>query len=115
MNAYRLTVWLCLGLLCLAMGSQQGLSSESTSPIVTGLVWGFPLVLGTLAWLQVRWVLMVGVIGGTIGLALDLSTFIQVTAEGAPLLKNVWGIVISGCLNLLLIVVGGAGFLRVGE
>lgn len=76
-------------------------------------LYGLPLLLIGLLLTQARWALMAGVMYGTVGLALDISTAVQdltkTGAEAEALLMSG----VSGLVNFLLIVLGGRGFLDV--
>ena len=56
---------------------------------------------------------MVGVMYGTIGLALDIATFIQSMTSGVDSLHVVGLILLTALLNFLLIVIGGRQVLTV--
>lgn len=80
-----------------------------------GFLFGIPLVLAGFLLANMRWALMAGVIYGTIGLALDISTLVhEVIGDHAR-----YGVLVltlgTGLLNFLLIVLGGRGFLAVGS
>jgi hypothetical protein len=92
-------------------------SSRATESAWGAFVWntflfGAPFLLAICILLGVRWALMVGVMYGTIGLALDLSTLIQGWSrpETEPLLVLS---AISGLLNAVLIMTAGGAFLDV--
>ncbi len=72
-----------------------------------------PLGLATLVWLKLCWAGMACVIYGTVGLALDIATTIQVLTSDSGLVESVVGSLVSGFLNLLLILFGGWSFLHV--
>ncbi len=100
-------------LIALAVFAQPG--SGTGWPIIrNGFLYGLPLVLLGLLLAQVRWALMAGVMYGTVGLALDISTAVQdltKTGAGAEALLISGA---SGLVNFLLIVLGGRAFLDVG-
>lgn len=88
----------------------------STTP--AGAWWiGFlvlmPLGLGVLVWQGIRWSGMVCVIYGTVGLALDLATAVQILTKDSDVFRQVLSSVVSGLLNFLLTVFGGRSFLDV--
>lgn len=70
-----------------------------------------PVLLGILLCTAKRWVMMVGVVYGTIGLALDLATFVQSLTGETDTVGYLLLIIISGILNFLLILLGGRGIL----
>ena len=77
-----------------------------------GLLVGMPVALAGLLMAGQRWALMAGVMYGTIGLALDISTIVQeVTRTGQS--HTVLLSALTGLLNFLLIAIGGRGFLDV--
>jgi hypothetical protein len=82
--------------------------------IWTGFLFGLPLILIGFLLAGHRWAFMAGVMYGTIGLALDISTAMHElgrleTRDSLPVMSG-----LSGLLNILLIVAGGRGFLDVG-
>jgi hypothetical protein len=77
-----------------------------------GFLVGMPVALAGLLAAGQRWALMAGVMYGTIGLALDISTIVQELTRSA-LPQTVVLSAITGLLNFLLIAVGGRGFLDV--
>ena len=76
-----------------------------------GFLYAFPMVLAALLLTGQRWTLMAGVMYGTIGLALDLSTIVQevTQGQGRSLILALTGI--TGLLDFLLILLGGRAFL----
>ncbi len=76
-----------------------------------GFLYAFPMVLAALLLTGWRWTLMAGVMYGTIGLALDLSTIVQevTQGQGRSLILALTGI--TGLLDFLLILLGGRAFL----
>ena len=88
-------------------------SSPVRQVIRDGFFFGLPLLLAILVLAGLRWALMVAVMYGTLGLALDLATIIQDldSADTQPLRLVMYGT--TGLLNLLVIGVGGYGFLDV--
>jgi len=77
-------------------------------------LFGLPLVLAAAALIGARWSLIVGVMYGTIGLALDISTIIQELSRADEATVALWLSVITGLVNALIITIGGHGFLDVG-
>ncbi len=113
MSIHRIMAVLLAILIALAALSQAG-SGAGGHIIRNGFLYGLPLILMGLLLAHVRWALMAGVMYGTVGLALDISTAVQdLTKTGAGtealLISGV-----SGLVNFLLIVLGGRGFLDVG-
>lgn len=100
-------------LIALAVLAQSG-SGTGGHVVRNGFLYGLPLILMGFLLAQARWALMAGVMYGTVGLALDISTAVQdltKTDAGAEALL-ISGV--SGLVNFLLIVLGGRGFLDVG-
>lgn len=78
------------------------------------LVWflvGIPLFMLVAVRLGYRWALMASVIYGTVGLALDLSTIVQLITKDQPTLAALTANGFSGVLNFLVIAFGGRAFL----
>lgn len=86
-----------------------------TQPLWIGFLVLTPLGLAMLVWRGLWWAAMACVMYGTVGLALDLATTIQILTKdqetGPSFLNNL----ISGCLNFLLILFGGRSFLEVTQ
>ena len=80
-----------------------------------GFLFGLPLILAGCLLASGKWAFMAGVIYGTIGLALDLSTIVLDLTHPIPQQAIVLMNGITGMLNFLLILVGGRGFLHVGS
>lgn len=78
-------------------------------------LYGAPLVLSGFLVAGSRWALMAGVMYGTIGLALDISTVVQELTKGAGQATALLTSGLTGALSFLLILLGGRGFLSVGE
>lgn len=72
-----------------------------------------PLGLGVLVWQGRRWAAMACVIYGTVGLALDLATAVQILTKDEEILGPILSSGASGLLNFLLILFGGRSFLDV--
>lgn len=91
------------------------LTTAPTQPWWIGYLVVTPLGLAILVWRGFRWAAMACVMYGTVGLALDLATTIQIFTKdqeaGPSFLNNL----ISGCLNFLLILFGGRSFLDVTQ
>lgn len=113
----RATVVLLITLMLLAaitrVNLQDALGSLLTHPVQNGFLFGLPLILMGCVIAGARWALMAGVMYGTIGLALDISTLIQELSGQAARHGVLLTSGTSGVLNLLLIVIGGRGFLDV--
>ena len=76
-----------------------------------GFLYVLPLVLAGCVITGQRWALMAGVMYGTIGLALDVSTAVQEITQGQDQGLVLIMSAITGLLNFFLIVLGGRGFL----
>lgn len=79
-----------------------------------GFLVGMPVALAGLLAGGQRWALMAGVIYGTIGLALDISTIVQILTRQNDHPAMIVMSAVTGLLNFLLIVIGGRGFLDMG-
>lgn len=77
-----------------------------------GFLFGLPLILAGCLLASARWAFMAGVIYGTIGLALDISTIVQDLTHPSTQQTVVLMSSMTGLLNFLLILVGGRGFLN---
>jgi hypothetical protein len=110
--------WTLIGLLaglCLIGSNTTHLIPHATE---TGRIgWmlyliAFPITLAGLVWIGWTWTAMACVIYGTVGLALDLATITSILGEqsekGALFLFSV----LSGIVNVLLILFGGRAFLH---
>ena len=72
-----------------------------------------PIGLGMLVWRGFRWAAMACVMYGTVGLALDLATVVQILTKDPDQFFPLLSSLVSGLLNFLLIVFGGRSFLDV--
>lgn len=94
-----------------ALPTGAELTTAPTPPWWIGFLVVTPLCLAVLIWRRYWWATMACVMYGTVGLALDLATTIQILTKdqevGLSLLNNL----ISGSLNFLLILFGGRSFL----
>lgn len=94
-----------------ALTARSELAAAPTQPWWIGFLVVTPLCLALLIWRGLWWAAMVCVMYGTVGLALDLATTIQILSKdpeaGLSFLHNL----ISGGLNFLLILFGGRSFL----
>lgn len=83
------------------------------SPLWIGFLIGVPIGLVILVRQGFRWALMASVIYSTVGLALDLSTLVQLITKDQPTLAMLTTSGFSGLLNFLVIAFGGRAFLDV--
>lgn len=109
---------LLVALMAAAGLQSAGIGSAARTAGSGVLVWNLfffviPLGLGACLLAGARWALMAGVIYGTIGLALDVSTIVQelTKGDGRTVILVMSGV--TGLLNFLLILTGGRGFLDV--
>ena len=86
-----------------------------TQPWWIGFLVLTPLGLAMLVWRGFWWAAMACVMYGTVGLALDLATTIQVLRNDSEVGPSFLNTLISGCLNVLLILFGGRSFLDVTQ
>ncbi|HEX5646438.1 MAG TPA: hypothetical protein VFX56_05665, partial [Nitrospira sp.] len=97
---------LLAGLLAVNIGALTIGSETSTSP--TGAWWiGFfalvPFGLGLLVWRGFRWAVMACVMYGTVGLAMDVATIVQILSKDSDSILTLLSSLVSGFLNFLLI------------
>ena len=114
----RLMAALCLGLLAGAVAfdglhSEQEFVSDLHRSIWYGFQFGLPVLIGGVCLIGTRWAAMVGVMYGTIGLALDIATFVQSMISGTDSLHVIGLILLTALFNFLLIVIGGRQVLHV--
>jgi hypothetical protein len=109
---------LLLGIVAVGFGAltlKSEMATAPTQPWWVGFLILTPLCLAILIWRGFWWAAMACVMYGTVGLALDLATTIQILTKdqetGPSFLNNL----ISGCLNFLLILFGGRSFLNVTQ
>jgi hypothetical protein len=108
---------MALVLFVLVLADLPWLVMDGTSTALYRVIWnaflfGIPVILIGFLLLSVRWVLVAGVMYGTIALALDISTIVQeLTSPKAHRAAFLSGI--TAILNFLLIIIGGRGFLDV--
>ncbi len=74
-----------------------------------------PAILAGLLWGGWHWAAMACVVYGTVGLALDLATAVQILTKDEPTFVALTTSGISGLLNFLLIVFGGRSFLNFSQ
>lgn len=101
------------GLVSLSMN--RGTSTAPTQAWWVGFLVIMPAGLAVLVWLEVRWTAMLCVIYGTVGLALDLATTVQILTKDTDVLLRLTNSAVSGLVNFLLIVFGGRSFLEVSR
>jgi hypothetical protein len=109
---------LLAGILVLNVGVL--LMGHGSATAVAQTWWGgflvlMPICLGILVWRGLRWAAMASVIYGTVGLALDLATTVQILTKDPDVMLSLLNSLVSGFLNFLLIVFGGRSFLDVGQ
>ncbi len=114
----RLMGTLCLGVFFSAVAfdaleSEKTFASDLRQGIWYGFQFGLPLLVGGICLIGKRWSAMVGVLYGTIGLALDIATFVQSMISGTDSLHFVGLILLTALFNFLLIVIGGRQVLSV--
>lgn len=114
----RLMAALCLGLFvsALALNSLQPereFASDFYQGIWDGFQFGLPLLVGGICLMGKRWTSMLGVMYGTIGLALDIATFVQSLTSEMDSLHFVSLILLTALFNFLLIMIGGRQVLAV--
>ncbi len=85
------------------------------SRFLVGFLIGLPLFLLVAVRLGYRWATMAAVIYGTVGLALDLSTMVQLITKDQPTVAMLTANGFSGLLNFLVIAFGGRAFLDVSQ
>ena len=85
------------------------------SRFLMGFLIGLPLFLLVAVRLGYRWATMASVIYGTVGLALDLSTMVQLITKDQPTVAMLTANGFSGILNFLVIAFGGRAFLDVSQ
>ena len=114
----RLMAALCLGLFAGAVAfdtlePEKTFASDLHQSIWYGFQFGVPLLVGGVCLVGTRWAAMVGVLYGTIGLALDIATFVQGMTSGTDSLHFVGLVLLTALFNFLLIVIGGRQVLTV--
>lgn len=113
-------VFLLIALVITAGLSRSLWEREVSASLMGRVVWdgflfGLPLILAGCLLASARWAFMAGVIYGTIGLALDISTIVQDLTHSSPQQAVALMSGMTGLLNFLLILFGGRGFLHVGS
>jgi hypothetical protein len=95
--------------------SQQRSGDGPQHPLWTIFLILLPVGLAAAVWRNFRWAAMASVIYGTVGLALDFATAVQVITEDTEIFAALASSAVSGLLNFLLIVFGGQAFLDVSQ
>ena len=114
----RLMAAVCLGLFAGAVAfdtlqPQKTFASGFHQGIWYGFQFGLPLFVGGICLVGKRWSAMIGVLYGTIGLALDIATFVQSMTSGTDSLHFLGLILLTALFNFLLVVIGGRQVLTV--
>lgn len=94
-------------------GGQTSSETWTHRIVWDGFLVGMPVALAGLLAAEQRWALMAGVMYGTIGLALDISTIVQSLTRPDDYPTAIVMSGLTGVLNFLLIVMGGRGSLDV--
>ena len=98
-----------------ALTARPEMTTASAQPWWIGFLILTPFGLGILVWRGFWWAAMACVMYGTVGLALDLATTVQILTKDLEILPSFLNNLISGCLNFLLILFGGHSFLDVTQ
>lgn len=98
-----------VGMATLFLVGQPG--QTEPSHFLVGFLIGIPVFLLVVVRLGFRWATMAAVIYGTVGLALDLSTMVQLITKDQPTVAMLTANGFSGLLNFLVIAFGGRAFL----
>lgn len=98
-----------VGMATLFLVGQPGQAEPSR--LLVGFLIGMPVFLLVAVRLGYRWATMAAVIYGTVGLALDLSTIVQLITKDQPAVASLTANGFSGLLNFLVIAFGGRAFL----
>lgn len=106
-----------IGLIAVGVATLFALQAQPGQPepsaLWIGFLIGVPIGLVLMVRLGFRWALMASVIYSTVGLALDLSTLVQLITKDQPTLAMLTTSGFSGLLNFLVIAFGGRAFLDV--
>ncbi len=107
----------CFGLFAGAMALNGFHPTEAEEPSTRSGIWntfqyGMPLLIGGMCLTGKRWTFMTAVIYGTVGLALDMATFVQSLTGGNDPAEFIIIISTTALLNFLLIVFGGRAVLQ---
>ena len=114
----RLMATVCFGLFVSAVAfdvlePERAFASDLHQSTWYGFQFGLPLLVGGTCLTGKRWAAMVGVTYGTIGLALDVATFVQAMTSGMDSLHFGVLVLLTALFNFLLIVIGGREVLNV--
>ena len=114
----RLMAAVCFGLFAGAvtfdaLEPEKVFASDLHRSFWYGFQFGLPLFVGGICLVGKRWSAMVGVLYGTIGLALDIATFVQSMTSGTDSLHFVGLVLLTALFNFFLIVIGGRQVLTV--
>ncbi|MFO0774037.1 MAG: hypothetical protein U0172_05160 [Nitrospiraceae bacterium] len=91
----------------------DGLSAHYLWPM---LMYGVPLALACVLWLQHRWAIYGAAMIATIGLALDLATFVQGITHDEPIAQLLLQTALSAGINSTMIFLAGyALFAQFGQ
>lgn len=117
-RTFRLMAAVCFGIFVSAVAfdslqPEKTFASSFHQGIWYGFQFGLPLLVGGICLIGARWSAMVGVMYGTIGLALDIATFVQSMTSGTDSHHYVGLILLTALFNFLLIVIGGRQVLAV--
>ena len=88
---------------------------SSSHPFWFSFLVAAPIGLAAIVWGKLAWAAMACVIYGTVGLALDLATIVQILTKDLPGDPALLRSGISGVLNFLLIALGGRSFLEMRQ
>lgn len=102
-----------VGMATLFLVNQPGQTEPSHA--LVGFLIGVPVFLLIAVRFGFRWAMMASVIYGTVGLALDLSTLVQLITKDQPTFTMLIASGFSGLLNFLVIAFGGRAFLDVPQ
>ena len=114
---HQILAIICFGLFAGAMALNAISSTEEEATPTRGVIWnafqyGIPLLIGGICLTGIRWTFMTAVIYGTVGLALDMATFVQSLTGGNDPAEFIIIISTTALLNFLLIVFGGRAVLQ---
>ena len=102
-----------LGVLGLLTTQLAGITSGQIGWMI--ILVGLPAALAAILWTRWHWAAMACVIYGTVGLALDLATAVQILTKDQPTFIGLATNGVSGLLNFLLILFGGHSFLNFSQ
>lgn len=118
--AHHILAIICFGLFAGAMALNSLPTVESEIMAGPSVMWnvfqyGMPLLIGAICFTGQRWAFMVGVIYGTIGLALDIATLAQGATGENNSTTFIMLILTTGLLNVALITLCGKFILASAE